>query len=36
MGDSGQNQTSPCPELREKFKCIDYIGEDETLAETSP
>ena len=25
-----QGQTSPCSELREKLKCIDYIGKDET------
>ena len=24
-----QDQTSPCSELREKFKCIDYIGKNE-------
>ena len=27
--------TSPCSELKEKFKCIEYIGKDERWAETS-
>ena len=29
-------QTSPCFELNEKFKCTEYIGQDEKWAETSP
>ena len=29
-------QSSPCYELREKFKCIDYIDKTEKKAETSP
>ena len=24
-----QDQTSPCSELREKFKCMEYIGKEE-------
>ena len=24
-----QDETSPCSELKEKFKCIEYIGRDE-------
>ena len=40
-GDQGeivslQDQTSPCSQLIEKFKCIDYVGKDERWAETSP
>ena len=31
-----QDQTSPCSELKEKFKCVDYIGKNERWAEMSP
>ena len=31
-----RDQTSPCSELKEKFKCVEYIGKDEMWAETSP
>ena len=31
-----QFQTSLCFELKEKFKCIEYIGKDEKWADTSP
>ena len=30
------DQTSPCSGLKEKFKCIEYIGKVEKWAETSP
>ena len=41
QGDQGeifslQDQTSPCFELKEKLKCIEYRGKDEKWAETSP
>ena len=29
-------QTSPCFQLREKFKCIGHIGKSETQPKTSP
>ena len=31
-----QDETSPCSELKEKFKCVEYKGKDARLAETSP
>ena len=40
-GDQGeivslQDQTYLCSELREKFKCVDYIGKDERWAKLLP